>query len=906
MFRTILMRGASVGAMTLAVISSAQAQQTLPTIHLGNKNIQHAGGKPSTNTNAGRTSGTPTTVAANSVQGAGVGNPGLPDRYAEPKPAPFSRTLPANIPAVVESRTRAQIDNTVNYLSSAQVFKYMPSLYVRERYIGDQNGVVTGRTNGSNESANTMVYADNILLSNYIGNGFTYAPRWGMVAPEEIERVDVIYGPFSALYQGNSVSGVLAITTRMPEKFEIHARGIGSAQTYNNYQYSSTPLAGNMNVLVGDKKNDLRYFVNWNHLDATSQPQNFPGNVLTPTTGTAGPRFYGGSFDFDPRGYPRINTGASAITHTVQDQIKLKTSYDVAPLTRVYYQAGFWNNVQDESSMTFIKDVNGMPIYNTQSSRIQVPGSTGTGGFSVQPGGNNPSHGHSQQLMQAIQLKRDSGGEFDYDASVTSYNYLRDYANQAYAYGLLPSNNPSTGANRYLINPTGVNTVLTGTYWRTGDIRAIYRPNMDLQGKHEFSFGTHSDIYSLNQSVQQTVQWPDNYAMGYSNFNKGKTTMQGLYGQDAWSINDQLKFIGGLRNDWWNAENGSNASGAPWNVGSNCSGSSGVGGLCRVGLTTTATKYGAFPTSSKSGFQPKAALEYKVTKEYEVRASMGRAYRMPTVAELFQNINTPTTQFQNNPNLQPQVSTSYDFTQSARVVDAFGGAIGLLNPRVSLFLEERWNAIYAQTTRDFAGQNSTQNVNINRARFRGVEAALVTKDFFIKGLDYSGSITFTDARILNNNTDGTWPLPLWQNAGAIGATWSGAMTNGNLYPRIPPIKIRSALTYAPNKEMDFAFGARYDAASFNTIGNIDFNHDTWGAVSSALIFDCKANYKFEKNWVATFGIDNIGNFKAYQFHALPQRTFFGGIRYDFGGPDSQGTAADSLVAGNQQQTGAFQ
>jgi iron complex outermembrane receptor protein len=43
------------------------------------------------------------------------------------------------------------------------------------------------------------VYADGILLSNLLGNGAFFTPRWALVTPEEIERVDVLYGPFSVL-----------------------------------------------------------------------------------------------------------------------------------------------------------------------------------------------------------------------------------------------------------------------------------------------------------------------------------------------------------------------------------------------------------------------------------------------------------------------------------------------------------------------------------------------------------------------------------------------------------------------------------------------------------------------------------------------------------------------------------
>ena len=54
--------------------------------------------------------------------------------------------------------------------------------------------------------------------------GLSFPPRWGMVIPEEIERVDVMYGPFSAAYPGNSVGAVVAFTTRMPQAFEFHTR----------------------------------------------------------------------------------------------------------------------------------------------------------------------------------------------------------------------------------------------------------------------------------------------------------------------------------------------------------------------------------------------------------------------------------------------------------------------------------------------------------------------------------------------------------------------------------------------------------------------------------------------------------------------------------------------------------
>jgi iron complex outermembrane receptor protein len=980
--------GASVLALSLASISYAKAQASLPTINVGGNKAKRASNKPATNPNSGRTTAVPMITAMTSGQGngVGVGTPGLSDRYAEPKPAPFSRTLPANIPAVVASRTRAEINNSVNFVTMADAFKYLPSIYVRERFPGDTNGIVSGRTTGLLESANTMVYADNILLSNYLGNGFAYPPRWGMVAPEEIERIDVIYGPFSALYPGNSVGGVLTMTTRMPEQFEIHARGLGAGQRYSQYSYSDTPLTGNINVLVGNKFGDsFRVFANYNHLDSTSQPMQYANNALLPTdtagfgsgstagswsnSNTQGPQFSGGNFLWNQYGFPGMVTAATSITHTVQDLGKVKASYDIDKDTRVYVQSAFWNNMQDSNVQSFIRDRNGVPIYNTQSGDVQIwgprvgPGGTNSapGGYSVTPGGVNPGHAGSQHIMNTLQLKRDSGKEFDYDISVSQYNYLRDFSNSANAYGLLPNNtasnarlngagdyystyaagvgrycnspSPTTAQARwstdcgsspygYLINPTGQNTNSSGQYWRTGDARFIYRPDMDAYGKHEISFGGHSDKYSLNTTQTQTAMYPSNYQFGIRQYNTGQTSMHGGYVQDAWKVNDQLKFIGGLRGDWWSAYNGQNTTGG-WSP-SNGNAAGFVQNSTTFAITnpgqppfvnitgSTATRTN-FPNSNKAGFQPKASVEYKINDNWETRGSFGRAYRFPTPAELFQSLTTPNQATVNNPNLQPQVSSSYDYTNSWRFVDPMGGIVGLVNPRVSFFWEDRWNAIINQQTVNTLGQASTQVMNVNKARMRGIEAELLMKDIFVEGLAFSGNITLTDAKIVNNNTVLAYNqlVPLWNTGKGIAPFLSnyypnfgvsGGFVNGYQYPGIPPLKIKSVITYSPTKEWDFAFGARYLAPAFTTYNNIDWNHNSGpGSQSAMLVFDTKINWRFEKNWTANFGVNNIGNYRSWVGpHPNPQRMFFAGVNYDFGGPE------DSLKAGSQQQTAAFQ
>ncbi len=868
--RSRLLGAASVSALALIVATAAAAQQSLPTIDVGGARAPARPGPSGPARSAG-----PSRVSARSTAPVHVVAPAPAldlgvDRYAPPKPAPFSRTFPANVPAVVESRTRQEIDKTVNLMSSAEAFKYMPSLLIRERYIGDRNAIVSGRTTGTIESAKTLVYADNVLLSNLLGNSFNFPPRWGMVSPAEIDRVDVIYGPFSALFPGNSIGGVLAITTRMPDKFEMHVSTTGSVQPFSLYARNETNLAGNANLLIGDRMGDFRYFFAYDHLGAQGQAQTFPGNYLAP--GTGGTRFFGGFEQNNQNGNPTIITAAAGADRTSQDTGKLKVSYDIAPLVRATYTVGVWNLQNNTTVQSFIYDKNGVPIYNTQNGNISI------GPYNVTPGGVNPGWGGSTHLMQAFSLKRDTGGVFDFDFSGTSYNYLRDFSQSATSYGF----RPNAGATSYNINTTGQNTVGTGTYWRTGDARFIWRPEQTLQGKHEVSFGAHMDQYSLNTVQTLTPFAGNNAPLALTAVNYGKTETKGIYIQDAWKFLPQWKFIGGGRGEFWRAYDGSNVAGG---LTAGTAGSSPI-----VPVTGKAATYGNFPDTYKNAFSPKASLEYQVTPEFVTRGSMGRAYRFPTVNELFQSIATTSSVLVNNPNLQPEISTSWDLTGEYRKVDAFNGKVGLFNPRVSLFQDDRWNAIVSQTTLAPTGQLVSQNANLDKARFRGIEGAIVMKDILTPGLDYSGSATFVDSRILSNGSASSL------TGGASGSpfpTAGGILLNGMQYPRVPRIRIRSVLSYSPTRDWSLSFGARYASAAFVTLNNVDFNHNIYGSVDSEyLVFDAKVNYKVAQNWTATVGVDNIGRWKYYvNPNPYNQRTFFFGLKYDLGGPGGNTTVA---------------
>ena len=137
--------------------------------------------------------------------------------------------------------------------------KYLPSLIIRKRHIGDVQDPLETRTSGLGQSARSLIYADGVLLSALIGNNNTTAsPRWGMVAPVEVSRVDVMYGPFAAGYPGNSMGAVVEITTRMPQQFEATAEVLGATQQFKQYGTSDHYNAFQATATIGSCVGDFR------------------------------------------------------------------------------------------------------------------------------------------------------------------------------------------------------------------------------------------------------------------------------------------------------------------------------------------------------------------------------------------------------------------------------------------------------------------------------------------------------------------------------------------------------------------------------------------------------------------------------------------------------------------------
>ncbi|MDE1150153.1 MAG: TonB-dependent receptor [Azospirillaceae bacterium] len=504
---------------------------------------------------------------------------------------------PAHTPQTTESVTAKTVAETINVIDTEDALKYLPSLFLRKRNMGDTQAVLATRTWGVNSSARSLVYADDSLISALISNNNTTgAPRWGLVAPEEIARVDVLYGPYSAAYPGNSMGGVVRITTREPDHLEATAKQTEAVQTFNMYGTHKDLVSSQTSASVGDRIGGFTWFLAANYLNSDSQPLSIVTNAKAPA-GTSGT-----ILALNKTGAVADVVGASGLLHSQMTNAKLKLGYDFADGLHATYTLGYWQNDTTSGVQTYLTDTSGTPTF------------AGLSGFAS--GKYTLWEAH---LAQSLTLKTDTGGTWEGEVVATHYDYLDDIQRT-------PTGVSATGTG---FSTAGRIARLDGTNWSTLDAKGLWRAGNWLGGNHTVSAGVHGDEYELVNPTYSTATWGTGSDQGQSLYSsgRGKTQTLALWAEDAWALLPDWTLTLGGRLEHWRAFDGYNYSG-----------------------TTGVNQAGADATR----FSPKASLAWAAASDLTVTASFGEAYRFPTVSELYQLVQTGTTYTSPNANLKPE------------------------------------------------------------------------------------------------------------------------------------------------------------------------------------------------------------------------------------------------------------
>ena len=725
--------------------------------------------------------------------------------------------------------TRSQIE-LQNAQTTEEVLKYQPSLQIRQRYVGDPNGVLGIRGADMFSTARNMVYADGLPLHNFLQASFNGAPRWSLVGPNEIDSVDIVYGPFSAEYSGNSIGGVVNIKTRMPRKQEFYVESSLFIQPYKLYGPDQGTFVGDRQyVSYGNRIQDrFTVFLAYNRLEAQSHPQSYfidntglKDPALTDPTETA---VTGGIRTPDTRGTPSIiygDTGPEKVnTHLFKGKFGYDITWDLQAIFTVAYEDRTRNG---NNPKNYLSDPLGQAFWggggnnaSPEDANLQNAALDGSS-FDVLRRGFGANKDDRQTLNLGLQLRGALTPNWNIDTTISHFDVLKDTRATAFRNKNDPGN-------------TGEGQIqdFKKFSWLNYDLKLS---TSALFGNQKLSFlsGYHFDQYNLSFRQYELTDYATltRGALQANRNNDGQTSTHAVFAQSAYRFMPDWDVTAGARQEWWSASNGV------------------------VGSTSV-------PDRAVSALSPKVSLGYE-PGPLKFRYSFGRAHRFPVIAELYQSIGTPTQIVAANAALKPENGVHHNFMVEYALPKGY--------VRVNVFRDDIKDAIQ-QVLAASGIQTRSSFQNIDQTSTTGVE------------------LIFDQRRILGSKFDfmfnGTWMNAKVDKGPTIIFTDStGTPGNFNLTGkqriRLPHWRANFFTTYHATDAWDIAFSGRYTSDSFNDLDNRDHVNDVFGAQSDFFFMDFKTSYrhKFQSGLKSrfSFGITNLNNDKAFVFHPYPQRTF---------------------------------
>lgn len=150
---------------------------------------------------------------------------------------------------VVVSATRtenriSQVPGRINLITAERIsliaaqsideyLQFLPGVQVSRSFgILSTKSSVTMRGLSGNEQARTLVLLDGIPVNKADGGSV----NWNLISTGDVERIEVVKGPGSALYGGNAMGGTINVLTRKPTK-SIQGNLTAEYGTYNSRNF---------------------------------------------------------------------------------------------------------------------------------------------------------------------------------------------------------------------------------------------------------------------------------------------------------------------------------------------------------------------------------------------------------------------------------------------------------------------------------------------------------------------------------------------------------------------------------------------------------------------------------------------------------------------------------------------
>jgi len=434
-----------------------------------------------------------------------------------------------------------------------------------------------------------------------VNDAYSGGVIWHQVEPTDMEQIEVVKGPFSSLYGGNAMSGVVNIITRMPEKREASIKaGYGSAFDRD------TGLRDVLTsyVSVGDKfMNKLSLFASYGYKHTNGYPTDL---VLTTSQPTANLSGYSTMPATSASGSKRYLIGDKGATSHSHNNLNVKAAFDASSNNKITFGMmrfiDKWDNGEPDS---YLRNASGNQVWSY--------------GTSVKESSFLANSGEASRNLYNL--------GWETELAETKIKLLLGYLDQNNYWWVTPGNSATIngGGGKYSEAPTE-------TY------NADLQFTTPLLKRHLLTYGLSFKTGWTDVTERSLTNWTNKDTTGALSYEaKGRDRTIAIFFQDEISLHEKLTAYVGFREDWWKTFDGYITQ-------------PGIAGYPKI-----------YESRSSSSFSPKAALVFKPFEKTTLRASAGQAFRAPGLYDLFR---TTTYQsgvtYASNPDLKPEKITSWE------------------------------------------------------------------------------------------------------------------------------------------------------------------------------------------------------------------------------------------------------
>lgn len=356
-----------------------------------------------------------------------------------------------------------------------------------------------------------------------INNAFSGGVNMSAVPIDDIQQIEVVPGPFSSLYGGAGMAGVVNIITKTPEKREVSLKGEGGSHNFKSiglgYRDKLSDTLG-FSLSYGRKESD-GYISDY----VTKSTSAGAGTVVT--------------------GWEKTTTSTGATTYIVGDKGKIAWEQDNYG-AKLYLKPSPVSRLTLESSYLTHRTKDGQG--NTYLTAAGVPFTNGTAEIDG-----------ARSTIRATDFLKTTDGE-DMTRYVATYetplaNNFKLRANLSYQ------------DNQYWYTTITSNATDTSGPGTIADI-----PNSKIDGDVQVSFpvgnkqylvvGASANSSTLNKKVYSLASWRDSDNTGaVGDWADGYSQTMAVYAQDEIAISDKLTVYGGARYDRWSTDGTINING---------------------------------------------------------------------------------------------------------------------------------------------------------------------------------------------------------------------------------------------------------------------------------------------------------------------------------------------------------